>query len=120
MVGALGAGGVADCIGRRPTLLGSAVVFVVGVLTAALSPSLDVLIASFSSSLSPSATVPDRRVGHRRGGAAAPARIAGEASTPAGSDGSLALQGREEERRGDSVATGYRLSGCGTHSSDER
>lgn len=45
MVGALGAGRVADCIGRRPTLLGSAVVFVVGVLAAALSPSLGVLIA---------------------------------------------------------------------------
>jgi len=45
VVGALGAGRVADAIGRRPTLLITAVVFIVGVLAAALSPSLGVLIA---------------------------------------------------------------------------
>lgn len=44
-VGALGAGRVADAIGRRPTLLITAVVFIIGVLAAALSPSLVVLIA---------------------------------------------------------------------------
>jgi sugar porter (SP) family MFS transporter len=38
MIGALGAGMVADRIGRRPTILLTAVVFVVGVLLAAFSP----------------------------------------------------------------------------------
>jgi len=45
VVGALGAGRIADKIGRRPTLLATAVVFMVGVLAAAFSPSLEVLIA---------------------------------------------------------------------------
>jgi sugar porter (SP) family MFS transporter len=45
VVGAFGAGRVADKIGRRPTLLITAVVFMVGVLAAAVSPSLEVLIA---------------------------------------------------------------------------
>lgn len=45
VVGALGAGRVADKIGRRPTLMATAVVFIVGVLAAAFSPSLEVLIA---------------------------------------------------------------------------
>jgi MFS family permease len=40
MVGAFGAGRVADRIGRRPTILITAVVFVVGVLLAASSPTL--------------------------------------------------------------------------------
>jgi sugar porter (SP) family MFS transporter len=45
VVGALGAGRIADKIGRRPTLMATAVVFLVGVIAAALSPSLEVLIA---------------------------------------------------------------------------
>lgn len=45
VVGALGAGRVADRVGRRPTLLATAVVFILGVLAAAFSPSLGVLIA---------------------------------------------------------------------------
>jgi sugar porter (SP) family MFS transporter len=45
VVGALGAGRIADKVGRRPTMLVTAVVFIVGVLAAALSPSLEVLIA---------------------------------------------------------------------------
>lgn len=44
VVGALGAGRIADRIGRRPTLLATAVVFTVGVLAAAFSPSLGMLI----------------------------------------------------------------------------
>ncbi len=45
VVGALGAGRIADKIGRRPTLMVTAVVFIIGVLAAAFSPSLGVLIA---------------------------------------------------------------------------
>jgi len=44
MVGALFAGRVADRIGRRPTVLITAVVFIVGVLGAALSPSFVFLV----------------------------------------------------------------------------
>lgn len=46
LIGALGGGRVADAIGRRPTLLITAVVFIVGQLGAAFSPSLGVLIIS--------------------------------------------------------------------------
>jgi sugar porter (SP) family MFS transporter len=45
VVGALGAGRIADKVGRRPTMLITAVVFIVGVLAAAFSPSLELLIA---------------------------------------------------------------------------
>src|ERR1700761_563176 len=38
MVGALGAGRVADAVGRRPTILATALIFVVGVLLAAFAP----------------------------------------------------------------------------------
>jgi MFS family permease len=44
MVGAFGAGRVADRIGRRPTILVTAVVFVVGVLLAAFTPTFWALI----------------------------------------------------------------------------
>lgn len=43
-VGALGAGRIADRIGRRPTVLATAVVFVVGVLGAAASPAFAFLV----------------------------------------------------------------------------
>ncbi|HEY0447835.1 sugar porter family MFS transporter [Actinophytocola sp.] len=46
MIGAFGAGRVADRIGRRPTILITAVIFVVGVLLAALSPSFWTLIVA--------------------------------------------------------------------------
>jgi sugar porter (SP) family MFS transporter len=46
MIGAFGAGRVADRIGRRPTILITAVVFVVGVLLAAFSPTLWTLLAA--------------------------------------------------------------------------
>jgi sugar porter (SP) family MFS transporter len=45
-IGALGAGRIADRIGRRPTVLGTAALFVVGVLLAAVSPSYGVLVAA--------------------------------------------------------------------------
>ncbi len=44
MVGAFSAGKVADRIGRRPTVLITAVLFIVGVLGAALSPSFSFLV----------------------------------------------------------------------------
>src|SRR3954449_3627732 len=46
MIGALVAGKVADRIGRRPTILITAVVFVVGVLLAAFAPTFWTLIAA--------------------------------------------------------------------------
>jgi sugar porter (SP) family MFS transporter len=46
MVGAFGAGKVADRIGRRPTILITAVVFVVGVLLAAFTPTFWTLIVA--------------------------------------------------------------------------
>jgi sugar porter (SP) family MFS transporter len=46
VVGALFAGKVADKIGRRRTVLGTAAVFVLGVLLAAFSPSYDVLLVA--------------------------------------------------------------------------
>jgi sugar porter (SP) family MFS transporter len=46
VIGALVAGRVADRIGRRPTVLGTAALFVVGVLLAAFSPSYGVLVAA--------------------------------------------------------------------------
>jgi Sugar (and other) transporter len=46
MIGALGAGIVADRIGRRPTILLTAVVFVVGVLLAAFSPVIWMLVVA--------------------------------------------------------------------------
>jgi sugar porter (SP) family MFS transporter len=45
IVGALVGGRVADGLGRKPTLLATAVVFVVGVLLAAVSPTLGFLVA---------------------------------------------------------------------------
>jgi len=45
-IGAIGAGRVADRIGRRPTILITAVVFVVGVLAAAFSPVFAVLLVA--------------------------------------------------------------------------
>jgi sugar porter (SP) family MFS transporter len=45
-IGAIGAGRVADRIGRRPTILVTAAVFVVGVLGAALSPVFGVLLGA--------------------------------------------------------------------------
>ena len=46
MIGALGAGIVADRVGRRPTILLTAVVFVVGVLLAAFSPVFWMLVVA--------------------------------------------------------------------------
>ncbi len=46
VVGALFAGKIADKIGRRPTVLGTAAIFVVGVLLAALSPGYGVLLVA--------------------------------------------------------------------------
>jgi sugar porter (SP) family MFS transporter len=46
MIGALAAGRVADKVGRRPTVLGTAAVFVVGVMLAAFSPSYGVLVGA--------------------------------------------------------------------------
>src|SRR6201996_3063102 len=45
LIGALAAGRIADRFGRRPTVLGTAAVFVVGVMLAAFSPDYSVLIA---------------------------------------------------------------------------
>ena len=44
MVGALAAGRVADVVGRRPTILATALIFVVGVLLAAFAPAYWTLI----------------------------------------------------------------------------
>jgi sugar porter (SP) family MFS transporter len=46
LIGALGAGRIADAIGRRPTVLITAAVFVGGVMLAAFSPSYAVLVAA--------------------------------------------------------------------------
>jgi sugar porter (SP) family MFS transporter len=46
MIGAFGAGKVADRIGRRPTILITAVVFVVGVLLAAFAPAFWTLVVA--------------------------------------------------------------------------
>jgi sugar porter (SP) family MFS transporter len=46
LVGALAAGRIADRIGRRPTVLGTAALFVAGVLLAAFSPSFGVLVGA--------------------------------------------------------------------------
>jgi MFS family permease len=46
MIGAFGAGRVTDRIGRRPTVLITAVIFVVGVLLAALSPTFWTLLVA--------------------------------------------------------------------------
>jgi sugar porter (SP) family MFS transporter len=46
LIGALAAGKIADKIGRRPTVLGTAALFVVGVMIAAFSPSYGVLVAA--------------------------------------------------------------------------
>ena len=46
MIGAFGAGRVADRLGRRPTVLITAVIFVVGVLLAAFSPTFWTLIVA--------------------------------------------------------------------------
>ena len=46
MAGALAAGRVADRVGRRPTVLATAAVFVVGVLLAAFTPTYPVLLAA--------------------------------------------------------------------------
>jgi sugar porter (SP) family MFS transporter len=43
-VGALAAGKIADTVGRRPTVLGTAALFVAGVMLAALAPSFVVLV----------------------------------------------------------------------------
>src|SRR5690348_2164114 len=46
MVGAVAAGRVADVVGRRPTILGTALIFVVGVLLAAFAPAFWTLIVA--------------------------------------------------------------------------
>jgi sugar porter (SP) family MFS transporter len=46
MFGALAAGRIADKVGRRPTVLGTAAVFVAGVMLAAFSPSYGVLVGA--------------------------------------------------------------------------
>jgi sugar porter (SP) family MFS transporter len=46
LVGALAAGRIADRVGRRPTVLGTAALFVAGVMLAAFSPSYGVLVAA--------------------------------------------------------------------------
>jgi sugar porter (SP) family MFS transporter len=46
LIGALAAGKIADRIGRRPTVLGTAALFVAGVMLAAFSPSYGVLVAA--------------------------------------------------------------------------
>src|SRR5450755_4087524 len=46
LLGALAAGKIADRIGRRPTVLGTAALFVVGVMIAAFSPSYAVLVGA--------------------------------------------------------------------------
>src|SRR5690348_18058729 len=44
LIGALAAGRIADRVGRRPTVLGTAALFVAGVMLAAFSPSYGVLV----------------------------------------------------------------------------
>jgi sugar porter (SP) family MFS transporter len=46
LIGALAAGRIADRVGRRPTVLGTAALFVAGVMLAAFSPDYGVLIAA--------------------------------------------------------------------------
>ena len=46
LIGALVAGRIADRVGRRPTVLGTAALFVAGVMLAAFSPSYAVLVAA--------------------------------------------------------------------------
>jgi sugar porter (SP) family MFS transporter len=46
LVGALAAGKIADRVGRRPTVLGTAALFVAGVMLAAFSPSYAVLVGA--------------------------------------------------------------------------
>jgi sugar porter (SP) family MFS transporter len=46
MIGALAAGRIADRVGRRPTVLGTAALFVAGVMLAAFSPSYGVLVGA--------------------------------------------------------------------------
>ena len=46
LIGALAAGRIADQVGRRPTVLGTAALFVAGVMLAAFSPSYAVLVAA--------------------------------------------------------------------------
>jgi sugar porter (SP) family MFS transporter len=46
VIGALAAGRIADRVGRRPTVLGTAVLFVAGVMLAAFSPSYGVLLGA--------------------------------------------------------------------------
>jgi sugar porter (SP) family MFS transporter len=46
LIGALAAGKIADKVGRRPTVLGTAALFVAGVMLAAFSPSYGVLVAA--------------------------------------------------------------------------
>jgi len=46
IIGALAAGRIADKVGRRPTVLGTAALFVAGVMLAAFSPSYGVLVAA--------------------------------------------------------------------------
>jgi sugar porter (SP) family MFS transporter len=46
LIGALAAGRIADRAGRRPTVLGTAALFVAGVMLAAFSPSYGVLVAA--------------------------------------------------------------------------
>ncbi len=46
LIGALAGGRIADRAGRRPTLLGTAALFVAGVMLAAFSPSYGVLVAA--------------------------------------------------------------------------
>jgi sugar porter (SP) family MFS transporter len=45
-IGALAAGRIADRVGRRPTVLGTAALFVVGVMLAAFAPSYGVLVGA--------------------------------------------------------------------------
>src|SRR5947209_5104683 len=46
LIGALVAGRIADRVGRRPTVLGTAALFVLGVMLAAFSPSFDALVGA--------------------------------------------------------------------------
>jgi len=46
LIGALAAGRIADRVGRRPTVLGTAALFVAGVMLAAFSPSYGVLVGA--------------------------------------------------------------------------
>ncbi|MDT4936301.1 MAG: hypothetical protein QOK11_4193 [Pseudonocardiales bacterium] len=46
LIGALAAGRIADRVGRRPTVLGTAALFVAGVMLAAFSPSYGVLVVA--------------------------------------------------------------------------